>query len=324
MFGTEFRARITVARAFGHSLPAQKQAVVIAIQNRLSDAVYRLLYASGAARLVRRAHAVIFCYHNVVPDALTGKVGDPYLHTGVTDFANQLDFITSGYDVVPVDEILTRMRKGAAVAGLAALTFDDGYAGAVRHAIPLMRQAGVPFTLFPVVDGAAHRHAFWWDRFGYLENGQREHFLNSLKGEQGAIEAQIDQSGYLPDDAIPAGWNELRQIAGADCTFGVHTMTHRNLAVLPPDEVRWEIANARDVLAQELNQVPTLVSYPYGRTNATVQEETKRAGFVAGLGLASNLVRHGVPTFDVPRINVPAGIALASFACWSSGLKLRR
>jgi poly-beta-1,6-N-acetyl-D-glucosamine N-deacetylase len=259
-----------------------------------------------------------------VPDSLTGRVGDPYLHTGISDFANQLDFITSGYTVVPVDEILARVRKGVAVAGLAALTFDDGYAGAVRHAVPLMRQASVPFTLFPVVEGAAHRRAFWWDRFNYLETAQREHFLNSLKGEQAAIEAQSANSGDLPDDVIPAGWNELRQIRGADCTFGVHTMTHRNLAVLRPDEIRWEISNARDALSQELNYVPTLVSYPYGRTNATVQEETERAGFDAGLSLASNLVGKGVATFDVPRINVPAGIALASFACWSSGLKLRR
>jgi peptidoglycan/xylan/chitin deacetylase (PgdA/CDA1 family) len=283
-----------------------------------------MLFASGAARWLRRTDAVIFCYHNVVPDALSGCVGDPYLHTSVSDFKNQLDFITNEYQVVPVDEILMRVRKGLAVAGLAALTFDDGYAGAIHHAVPLMRQVDVPFALFPVVEGATHRRPFWWDRFSHLEHAQREHFLNSLKGEQAAIEKESAGQVTLPDDGLPAGWSDLRAIAGADVTFGVHTVTHRNLAVLEPAEVRWEITHARDVVAQELMQTPTLVTYPYGRTNAIVAAETERAGFAAGLGLASNLVRNGIPAFDVPRINVPAGIALASFACWSSGLKLRR
>lgn len=304
--------------------PRPRVYLVIAFRNRLSDAVYRVLHASGAARLVRRTHAVIFCYHNVVPDGLSGHVGDPYLHTSITEFRNQLDFVNESYQVVPIHEIVSRLSRGASVAGLAALTFDDGYAGAVRHAVPLMRQMDLPFALFPVTEGATARRPFWWDRFGFLESEQREHFLNELRGDRSAIESHSEPAADLPDDALPAGWEELRQIAADDCSFGVHTVTHRNLAVLPPNEIDWEIAHARDVIAQELNQIPKFVAYPYGRSNAAVEEATKRAGFQAGLGLASNLVRGDEPMFDVPRINVPAGIALPSFACWSSGLKLRR
>lgn len=294
------------------------------IQNKVSDAVYRLLLASGAARLVRRAHAVIFCYHNVVPDVLHGRVGDPYLHTSVSDFTNQLDYITDSFKVVPVTEILSRLRKGISVAGMAALTFDDGYTGAIRHAIPAMRGADVPFTLFPVIDGATHQRPFWWDLFNQLDPSKREHYLNDLKGDYQAIEQAGSGSRALPTDALPASWDQLRAITGDDCTFGVHTVTHRNLAALNQEEVRWEICHARDRIAQELDAVANIVSYPYGRANAVVVTETERGGFDAGFGLASNLVRVGVSPFDVPRINVPAGIALPSFACWSSGLKLRR
>lgn len=286
--------------------------------------MYRLLSASGAARLVRRTHAAIFCYHNVVPDVLHGRVGDPYLHTSVSDFSNQLDFITDSFTVVPVAEILSRLRKGVSVAGLAALSFDDGYNGAIRHAIPAMRNADVPFTLFPVIDGATHQRPFWWDLFNQLDTQKREYYLNTLKGDYSAIEREGSGTRALPTDALPASWDQLRGVAGADCTFGVHTVTHRNLAALSAEDVRWEINHARERLTQELNAMVDIVSYPYGRTNATVREETKRAGFEAGFGLASNLVRRGVSQFDVPRINVPAGIALPSFACWSSGLKLRR
>jgi peptidoglycan/xylan/chitin deacetylase (PgdA/CDA1 family) len=298
--------------------------VAISIQNRLSDAVYRVLFASGAARVVRRSHAVVFCYHNVVPDHLHGRVGDPYLHTSVSDFNDQLDFITDAYQVVAVGELVSRLRNGLSIAGLAALTFDDGYLGAINHAIPRLRQAGVPFTLFPVVDAATKPKPFWWDLFTNLDADRREYYLNELKGDFESIESESNASRDLPSDALPASWDQLRAVSGADCTIGVHTVTHRNLSALPREEVRWELTYARDRIAAELNVTPSLVTYPYGRSNDIVKEETKLAGFEAGFGLASNLVRAGVQDFEVPRINVPAGIALPSFACWSSGLKLRR
>jgi peptidoglycan/xylan/chitin deacetylase (PgdA/CDA1 family) len=298
--------------------------VVTSIQNRLSDAVYRVLFASGAARVLRRSHAVVFCYHNVVPDELHGRVGDPYLHTSLSDFDDQLQFITDAYQVVGVGELISRLRQGLSIAGLAALTFDDGYLGAIHHAIPRMREANVPFTLFPVVEAATNRRPFWWDLFPNLDAARREYYLNELKGEFSAIESESRASRDLPCDAMPASWDELRAVAGPDCTFGVHTVTHRNLAVLTREEVRWELTHARDRITEELNAEPSLVTYPYGRSNLIVKEETRRAGFAAGFGLASNLVRGGISDFDIPRINVPAGIALASFACWSSGLKLRR
>jgi peptidoglycan/xylan/chitin deacetylase (PgdA/CDA1 family) len=298
--------------------------VITTIQNRVSHAIYRMLFASGAARFLGRSDAVVFCYHNVIPDALLGRAGDPFLHIPLSEFSNHLDWITSSYQVVAIGEILARLRTGQSVAGLAALTFDDGYAGALRYGVPAMRSANVPFALFPVIEAATHRRPFWWDLFECLGNQDRLRYLAEFKGSHSAIVPEVSGDKDLCDDALPAGWSELKSVLADDCTIGVHTMTHRNLTRLSREEINWELDKSRTCLKTELDRDVSIVCYPYGLSNELVEDETERAGFEAGLGLGSNRVRHGASLFNVPRINVPAGIALASLACWSSGLKLRR
>jgi peptidoglycan/xylan/chitin deacetylase (PgdA/CDA1 family) len=287
------------------------------------QAAYHGLHRSGAARWHRRSGCVVFCYHNVVPDDITGRVGVPSLHVSVSEFSEQIDWIADSFEVVPVDEVLSRLRRGRSVAGLAALTFDDGYAGAIRHAIPVMRRAGVPFTLFPVISSADERRPFWWDLAGIVETAQRERYITALEGDREQIVHDHPGVVDLPDDALPASWDMLRAILGSDCTIGVHGVTHRNLAVLPGEDIAWELTHARTRLREELDVTADVIAYPYGRSSPAVQAATERAGFRAGLTNNTGLVREGINPFELGRINVPAGLSLATFACWASGLKLR-
>lgn len=322
--GTRLNRIKTAAKRYLNPSQVAESTVINNLRNRVTDAIYRALFFSGAPRWLRRSDAVIFCYHNVLPDELIGRAGDQYLHSRLSDFADQLDWIHRNYTVVPISEIPNRLRNGQSVAGLAAFSFDDAYAGALRHAIPLMRNADLPFAVFPVIEGSTHRRPFWWDLFDDLAHHDRIRFLTEFKGDATQIIPQVTDQKDLADDALPAGWSEIRSILGDDCEIGVHTVTHRNLAMLSRPEIKHELETSRTRLETELQRTPSLVSYPYGLSNTTVQEVTKDSGFEAALGLASNLVRGGTPLFNVPRINVPAGITLESFACWSSGLKLRR
>jgi peptidoglycan/xylan/chitin deacetylase (PgdA/CDA1 family) len=292
------------------------------LRRQVTRGVYQFLNVSGAARLHRRSQAVVFCYHNVIPDALANQVGDPAIHLPVSSFAEQLDWITRSFTVIPIGELATRLRQGASVSGLAALTFDDGYYGVMHHAIPLMRGAGVSFALFPVVEAASQRRPFWWDLFPDLTSEQRDRFLSELKGDFKAIEPFSEASRDLPTDAIGADWATLRRVAGADCTIGVHTVTHRNLSMLTESEIAWELNESRERIAAELGVTPTVVAYPYGFRDPKVLKVTEAQGFEAGCTLSFNLIRQGNSTFDIPRINIPAGIPMPNFACWSSGLKL--
>lgn len=293
-------------------------------RRKLTDAAYRMLRRSGAARMHSRLGGVVFCYHNVVPDDFAGRVGDTWLHIGESQFRQQVEWISHRLTVVTLAEMLSRLSAGRSVRGLAALTFDDGYAGAVRHAVPVLRRASLPFTLFPVVRAVDAPRPFWWDRLGGLATTEREGLLSSLQGDPERIAAEWPVvSAALPDVILPASWTILRQMLGDDCTVGVHTVTHRSLTELSSDEIAWELRHARERIGEELGRTSSVVAYPYGRTDGRVIDETRRAGFHAAVGLDYAQIRRGAPTMNLARVNVPVGLALDTFACWASGLRLR-
>ena len=73
------------------------------------------------APLFRRAlrqRAVIFAYHNVVPDRWTGG-GDRSLHLPLSDFCAQLDILQATHDIVPLRQLLQLVE--ATQAGKVAL-----------------------------------------------------------------------------------------------------------------------------------------------------------------------------------------------------------
>jgi peptidoglycan/xylan/chitin deacetylase (PgdA/CDA1 family) len=266
---------------------------------------------------------MVFCYHNVVPDALVGSVGETGLHIGVSEFRAQLEWIQSAYTIVPLSELTARLQKGRGVSGLAVLTFDDGYRGPLTHAVPLLRAASVPFALFPVVSSATDPRTFWWDELGTLPHGTRQQLISAFRGDAELIRRDVTPSAHTPDDLVAASWSELKAVLGPDCEVGVHTVRHRNLAELAPSEIAWELTHARARLAEELDVAAYAVAYPYGGTSPAVFAETKKAGFHVGLGLDFGTVRADADRFNLARVNVPAGLDLSTFACWASGLRLR-
>ena len=292
------------------------------MKRQLGGALITVLNRSGTARWKRRSSATVFCYHNVVPDTLSVVGGEGNLHILLRDFTDQMEWIRKAFTVVTADELIDRLRRNKPVGGLAVLTFDDGYAGVVRNGVPVMKHLGFPYTLFPVTRGATERTPFWWDLADNQTHREREHRVTELMGDSDLIAAEGLTPRNLPDDMLPASWEMLKPLMGADCTIGVHGVTHRSLCAIPREEVKWELTGARDRIATELGVHVDIVAYPYGRSNEAVHEETKRAGFKAGMSTQFGLVRPGVSLHNVSRVNVPAGIPLDMFACWASGLKL--
>jgi peptidoglycan/xylan/chitin deacetylase (PgdA/CDA1 family) len=274
--------------------------------------------ASGLCHLLRRGNrAPVFCFHNVLADS--GRQGDASLHIPAGDFARYVSWIADTYEVVPVRDIMARLSDGRSVAGLAALTFDDAYRGVVRHAVPVLRQRGLPATLFVVASATEAPDHFWWDVLGGREGfsaADRSRCVHDLAGERGAcLEAYgAGRVSGLGPDLLPSTWAEL-QSASADVDFGVHTVTHRNLTRVAPLDAEAEMAACRSAISDRLGVVPTLVSYPYGAHDAAVAGIASRLGFEGALVLEGRLASPISNRFMMPRINVPSGISPAALEC---------
>src|SRR5258707_1187534 len=104
----------------------------------LASLGYRALQACGVLALARllRSDGVILCYHNVVATGDKGPGNGLGLHMPRTDFERQVRWLARHYDVVSLEEFVARRARGASLRGVAALTFDDGYAGVFAYAWP--------------------------------------------------------------------------------------------------------------------------------------------------------------------------------------------
>src|SRR2546426_176600 len=126
----------------------------------LRSAYYAGLGALGLPALMRRFRAagVVLCYHNVCSTGAAARAGEPAVHLPVDRFAAQARWLARHYDVVPLRELVGRLEAGRSLRGLAAVTFDDAYAGVFTHAWPLLLELGLPATVF-VVGDASDAHA---------------------------------------------------------------------------------------------------------------------------------------------------------------------
>lgn len=293
-------------------------------------AIYRAALGLGLDRWLRwrRAGGLVLCYHNVVAP---GEVppGDPALHLPLDAFESQLDFLQRHFAAIPLEELLARLRAGRSLRGTVAITFDDGYRGALRYALPAMRRRTIPAALFVTSVGARIGSTFWWDwpspGVDAERPGLRDVLLNQCQGDAAQIAQRLE---LQPVEAMPslqpARWSELREAAGADVTFGSHSVSHRNLAALSDAEIDNELLTNIDDIERELGRRPVAVAYPYGSWSPRVAARAAAIGLQLGFTLDSRDVAASTSPLSVPRVNLPSSISQAAFALWASGLAAMR
>jgi len=307
------------------------QAMVAAVAD-LSSLAYAAFEATGFATMVRRSRAsgLVLCYHNVVACESDAADGDTSLHMDVERFRRQMDWLVRHYDVVPLREVARRLEHRRSLRGMAAVTFDDGYAAMCENASPVLRELGIPATVFVVAGAPGRADGFWWDQAAVRAAGgkaqQREYWLRSLRGDGDAILRDLRAAGPkdVPAQCRPADWDTLRRLNASGCELGVHSATHRALPHVDPSEWTREIEASREVIAAETGVTPELFSYPYGLWTEPLRRRVERAGYAAAVGLGQRLVGPDADRWALPRVNIPAGIPEPAFRAWTAGLAWRR
>src|SRR3989442_9717494 len=65
-------------------------------------------------------------------------------------FERQMRWLAANYELVGLEQWVARLSQGASLRGVVAVTFDDGYKGVFDLAWPLLRDLGIPATVFVV------------------------------------------------------------------------------------------------------------------------------------------------------------------------------
>lgn len=303
---------------------------------------------SGYRRTIRDARSrslVIVMYHGVVREPLPVF---NWCQLDLSRFEEQIKFLISEYRVIPLRELVDRLRQERPLPERAAvITFDDGYRSVYTTAFPVLNHYQVPFTMFLITGLVGGREPAWPERlFNALaaSNEQSIRFAQAnwplITAEQRAVAyrticcrlkrmdvSQKDETlGQLLDTlgVIEAtdptfhlvNWEEvewLHRTGLAD--FGSHTHTHQILSRCDPERQRSELRKSRDLLQQNLGNAD-LFAYPNGGqddftklTSTTLKELNYRCALTTIPGLN----RPGSDLYELRRVGVGANDSLADY-----------
>lgn len=270
-----------------------------------------------------RQGRLILAYHNVRPPN-EAPVGERALHIPWSRFLEHLDLITSHADIVPLSDIFGPPPKRSRFR--VALTFDDAYSGAVELALPEVARRGMSATMF-VAPGLLDGRSFWWDQMaepygGSLPGEARHHALTTLGGQQEKVESWAAEAGAkwatsMPNWATGASTAALLRAAELPgISLGAHSWSHPNLIALTADELDHELTAPRQWLQEHKTPGGEWLAYPYGLADSSTEAAASRGGYHGALMVSGGFLSEHIPQYQVPRLNVPAGLSQA-------GLKLR-
>lgn len=108
----------------------------------------------------RRSHApLILLYHRIADDRC-----DPLLLcVSRARFADHMDAIRRAHRIIALRDLVAGMESAAVPDRAVVITFDDGYADNLTHALPVLNQFGAPATIFVASAAVGCPYGFWWD-----------------------------------------------------------------------------------------------------------------------------------------------------------------
>jgi peptidoglycan/xylan/chitin deacetylase (PgdA/CDA1 family) len=205
-----------------------------------------------SAEARRRSYAL--CYHGVGESSIGT---DPrFLRVSPRRLRTQIELLRdAGFEFVTMAELVASgpARGVAPAPGLVALTFDDGWSDNHSTLLPLLREYGVPATIY-VTTGLMGRPNPW------------------LAPHSGMRMMTAD---------------EVVACARAGVEIGAHTITHPDLSLVGADGCRREVTGSRAIL-RELTDTPvSSFAYPYFHLGPEAVAAVRDAGFdsaVTGIG----------------------------------------
>ncbi|MFJ5263782.1 polysaccharide deacetylase family protein [Streptomyces sp. NPDC088387] len=177
---------------------------------------------------------------------------DPYRITVTPDrLERQFAWLRRrGLRGVSMAELLAARSRGGG-RDLVGLTFDDGYADFLDHALPVLRRSGFGATLFVLPGRLGGDNA--WDPLG-------------------------PRKPLLTADGI-------RHAADAGVEIGSHGLTHLDLTRVDDLTLKAEVAESGALLSELTGTQVAGFCYPYGTIDARVVDAVREAGYAYGCAI---------------------------------------
>lgn len=134
---------------------------------------------------------------------------------------------------------------------------------------------------------------------GYLDNYIKAFPILKKYGMKASF--YIITSMIGTEDRLTA--DHILEMAAAGMDFGSHTVTHRFLAELSPEEVKVELTQSKAELEKLLGKSVDFIAYPGGTYNTDTLRIASEAGYTGGLSTHYGFANFALP-FEIKRVPI--------------------
>jgi peptidoglycan/xylan/chitin deacetylase (PgdA/CDA1 family) len=291
---------------------------------------WRLAFA-GMSPGGSSARLTVAMYHRVVsvPDPLFPEVPD------ASSFAAQMTQLRTWFNVLPLDQAITRLTAGNLPARSLAVTFDDGYADNQIVALPILERLGLHATFF-ITTGFLDGGMMWndtvieavrrfnGDRLDLCDLGLEAHSTATPFDRRRTIDLLISRIKYLPPGeretraqriaqrvavTLPRDLMlrsaQVRDMHARGMGIGAHTVSHPILANLSDNDARMEMAESKARLEALVGASVDLFAYPNGKAGEDYRQEhvamARQLGFRAAFSTLPGAVYRDSDLYQLPR-----------------------
>ncbi|MCI0393999.1 MAG: polysaccharide deacetylase family protein [Chloroflexi bacterium] len=241
---------------------------------RMLEVARRLLASRG--RFVLVFHGVAGRRYKDIPHAV-----QPW-HTAA-EFQQTLRWLATRFSFLTPEEFFRGDQSGV------LLTFDDGLANNVTHALPVLEEFEAPAVFF-----VSTQHVI--APRNWLPQKRRQARRHWAREENVPEEIAVEFfDGMSVDQLVDCGIHPL-------ITIGAHTVSHPLLTQCDDQQLTYELIETRKFLRAVTGQPVATMAYPTGDYDRRVATAVRDAGYQAAFAVDSRRV--GMPLFEIERLGL--------------------
>lgn len=331
---------------------ALKKRAKVAAAFAINRSGLRLAIQAGQRLRAGGRRVVVLGYHRVTDDFERER------HLGIESclisqqtFKQHVQWLSSRFELATMSRAVEVLQgRASAERDVAAITFDDGYADVLEHALPVLQALRAPATLY-VSSAVVEREGFFpHDRlYALLRRHEQsaamrlrtppftsalldrpwhgtpktaKQWLHDLLQERSPdeIERICDELTFAAENAVPKlpssmkalGWAGVRALRDGGFEIGAHTTSHAVLANVPVELAEQDLIASKAAIERAIESPVKHFAYCNGYYNDDFIDALKRAGYTSAVTTEDRINRIGSDPFRIARRVVWEGTARGS------------
>lgn len=207
---------------------------------------------------------------------------DPFC-VSVATFKEQMAYLAEHDLAISLADFLSyRKGKSTVPQDKILITIDDGYRSVYEHALPVLKQFGLPAVAF---------------------------ITPSL------IQEKRNHTGHEKPEPYMC-WSDILELTDNGISIGSHAWTHRSMGGMEDHEILEEAERSRRVLEERLSMPVTSFAYPFGTLadfNAKTTRILETAGYDCAFTSQHGAIKSQHKPYELPRVKVEGGEAVWLF-----------